>query len=606
MSFFGRGGRGGRSGRGGRVVHDDRIHIVPVLDSLDPAGQAFLQFFASRSIQERLLHCSLRHVNRIHTRLLHLSGNLPNMEVEEFTLFLQIGMIPIRSGRLTLDEFTEIHPEYRQIFVSLHGVYTNLLETVPEAPTNVIFLSQACFVGVWLNSAASCFRRSCFRRHTTPNHDMPLSHVHRYAPFTFIRVTQEYVDHFNRTYGLALPRVREAHGHSKVGSTKAAAMSGFSACLPGMHDVCGMMGLTPKDRRWVVHSATRRKACELPIGEQPFATVMREFLKDRTLSFSIGAASPSPQVHSVEVTMMCPNDHSVCGAAKKAKAATAAAAAAADDAEAFEAEEAFEEAFEEMMEQPDAKPIPCGKCIFLTELLWRCRPQMKEGFKTVQLSQAEQQECKLLYVEILREHSLTAFPDKKIVFCPNEACDGQYGLVSDNTLNAHCPSCTQDFCTVCNVQQRHAADGSYCRAEVVSRLEQLGPGTSICPTYPRCQNPIFRDGGCDKVTCSCGATMCWECKKMTALQRTDLDNIQTFFAELGRPIVYGGDGVGFLYFHADDTCRNAEQVSVFRKLTDLPRYVSDFVFYAGGHPLNDGDCQIVFQMLVDAIKVNHP
>ena len=493
---------------------------------------------------------------------------------DEFLHFIQF------NGRtlgtiLGSSEWADLHPQYNQILNLLWGQYYVYYST-QDYRKALKLLSQACVVADLLYQSTKFFKIRLV------NCSKSLFDIFKcFRSKMIFKYLDEYLNHLGIQYN---DGSSQANNRTRDYSSR---FSGFLQKHGGFINLC----FSKEDPRIVFHSS-RRKECSLLIGKNFILTFEELFLKGKKIM--VGYIR-----NKFILKVWCHNDHRIANAAKRAEAMVSAKIEPSSD-EFYERDE-FTEAFEEeMKKQPN--PIECTQVINLTEILCNGKAHIKEGHKTVKFSPEELQQCRNLHKRLLLTHGSGIFPEAKIVFCPDPECNGQFGFLSLKTVNTCCMHCHKNFCTVCNIPQVHAVDGSQCHAEVVARLALLGPDTCICPRYPICSNPIYRVDGCDKVKCICGATMCWECKKLTALQRPNLLRIQALFAELNRSLMCVDDWNPFLYFHVNgDDCKN----KTFYKLTDLPNRIDEVVFYENGRNLDEGDFQIVLQMMKEAIEINH-
>lgn len=83
-------------------------------------------------------------------------------------------------------------------------------------------------------------------------------------------------------------------------------------------------------------------------------------------------------------------------------------------------------------------------------------------------------------------------------FCPRGECGD----------DAPAPAVTGRSCTKCQEAAVGAAAERVCVVEAEHEVEQ-GGDTRLCPKH--CGALIFKDGGCDHVSCPCGAHICWTC-----------------------------------------------------------------------------------------------
>ncbi|KAI1376628.1 hypothetical protein F4677DRAFT_445421 [Hypoxylon crocopeplum] len=95
--------------------------------------------------------------------------------------------------------------------------------------------------------------------------------------------------------------------------------------------------------------------------------------------------------------------------------------------------------------------------------------------------------------------------------CPSADC-GYIYRVSSTAKTQTCPGCLVPVCTSCHAQHgtmtcaehKDIASGGYAAYEQLKREK----GIKDCP---KCGTPLEKTGGCDHMTCKCGAHICWIC-----------------------------------------------------------------------------------------------
>ncbi|KAL4268947.1 Linear Ubiquitination-Associated E3 Ligase [Pleurotus pulmonarius] len=73
-----------------------------------------------------------------------------------------------------------------------------------------------------------------------------------------------------------------------------------------------------------------------------------------------------------------------------------------------------------------------------------------------------------------------------------------------------CPSCFSSICSSCHEDDH---EGMSCRdVRVAKNNERLSEAwVQRLKRCPRCQVPIEKSGGCNHISCRCGAHVCWKC-----------------------------------------------------------------------------------------------
>jgi len=85
-------------------------------------------------------------------------------------------------------------------------------------------------------------------------------------------------------------------------------------------------------------------------------------------------------------------------------------------------------------------------------------------------------------------------------------CDEYYDMDIKQD-NLYCVSCTNTTCLLCG-QKSH--EGKPCEKERLNIEDKLTK--EILLSCTRCKKSIFKEDGCNKITCPCGNLMCWICK----------------------------------------------------------------------------------------------
>ncbi|KIP03366.1 hypothetical protein PHLGIDRAFT_110981 [Phlebiopsis gigantea 11061_1 CR5-6] len=134
---------------------------------------------------------------------------------------------------------------------------------------------------------------------------------------------------------------------------------------------------------------------------------------------------------------------------------------------------------------------------------------------------------KFLHATMLRQLLETAFhaylqqnPDG-IFPCKTPGCTQLYARDADGKdggpKTVRCPSCFVSACASCG---KNAHPGASCEEARHDLSEEYIDSSDDIRRCPSCQTPIFKDGGCNHVSCRCGKHICWRC--MQVFPKSDL------------------------------------------------------------------------------------
>uniref|UniRef100_A0A7S0R3F9 RBR-type E3 ubiquitin transferase n=1 Tax=Chlamydomonas leiostraca TaxID=1034604 RepID=A0A7S0R3F9_9CHLO len=108
-------------------------------------------------------------------------------------------------------------------------------------------------------------------------------------------------------------------------------------------------------------------------------------------------------------------------------------------------------------------------------------------------------------------------------FCPSAPWCGNVIVVeSDPVCEPEC-SCSTVFCFKCG-----RSPHSPCTCEMWTKWDEKISGDSETRSWiiantkpcPKCTKPVEKNGGCNHVTCKCGASFCWLCGEQTGMTHT--------------------------------------------------------------------------------------
>lgn len=114
-----------------------------------------------------------------------------------------------------------------------------------------------------------------------------------------------------------------------------------------------------------------------------------------------------------------------------------------------------------------------------------------------------------------------------VKWCPSTPhCGRAIRLLGESTMELVCEvvcDCSKRFCFSCS-EQAHTP----CSCEMWKRWTEKEAGETAASNWiqahskpcPRCKKPVFKDGGCNHVTCRCGQSFCWHCGAATGTEHT--------------------------------------------------------------------------------------
>ncbi|KAI0036179.1 hypothetical protein K488DRAFT_26030, partial [Vararia minispora EC-137] len=103
---------------------------------------------------------------------------------------------------------------------------------------------------------------------------------------------------------------------------------------------------------------------------------------------------------------------------------------------------------------------------------------------------------------------------REMHYCPTPDCAQVY-RVTTNPTPVRCPACRSTVCTSCH-GPGHGR--SRCRSESQNGHEEV-MGAWIerqegrVKRCPECGRLLEKMGGCNHITCNCGAHLCWQCMR---------------------------------------------------------------------------------------------
>ncbi|KAL7787053.1 hypothetical protein V8C37DRAFT_274579 [Trichoderma ceciliae] len=108
------------------------------------------------------------------------------------------------------------------------------------------------------------------------------------------------------------------------------------------------------------------------------------------------------------------------------------------------------------------------------------------------------------------ESYVTRHPDG-FTYCPSPDCDQIYRISSPDSERPStftCKKCLTSTCTICHNSHpgRPCAGGN--RSNALSNKTKEELGIKACP---KCKTLMEKRGGCNHMTCKCGAHVCWVC-----------------------------------------------------------------------------------------------
>ena len=79
---------------------------------------------------------------------------------------------------------------------------------------------------------------------------------------------------------------------------------------------------------------------------------------------------------------------------------------------------------------------------------------------------------------------------------------------NDGEKLAKCPSCFVSACAACGNNPHQGTSCEMAGRDPSEEYINNSPDIRRCPT---CQTPIYKDGGCNHISCRCGRHICWRC-----------------------------------------------------------------------------------------------
>lgn len=116
---------------------------------------------------------------------------------------------------------------------------------------------------------------------------------------------------------------------------------------------------------------------------------------------------------------------------------------------------------------------------------------------------------------------LLVLNNDKAFICPEKKCGGV--VVIDYVYGIdmlQCPHCSMQWCRKCLVSPFH--EGKNCMQHMAETTDTENGQyllkmnrDGLLKYCPRCQGPVIRDGGCNKIICAkCKAKWCWLCREV--------------------------------------------------------------------------------------------
>lgn len=114
-----------------------------------------------------------------------------------------------------------------------------------------------------------------------------------------------------------------------------------------------------------------------------------------------------------------------------------------------------------------------------------------------------------------------------VKWCPSAPhCGHAVRLLGESTMELVCEVacvCEKRFCFSC-LEQAHTP----CSCEMWKRWCDKEAGENATSNWiqanskpcPKCKKNVFKDGGCNHVTCRCGQSFCWHCGQSTGMEHT--------------------------------------------------------------------------------------
>jgi len=399
-------------------------------------------------------------------------------------------------------------------------------------------------------------------------------------PDIFIGIIQEYINYFNTKYEIDLELIKNPNHHSLVKSLKKISDLGYSKLLDGMTNPKVDLGYgddTPESITWLILHESRRNCCKIPFDESSIIGFFQSLVKGKKLvfeKFGIGLC----------ISFKCPCNLSISHQIKKG----------------FDIDE--------------KKELLCNKQIKLvcSQDNLQVPFKIRKGNCKLFFSKEQNIEYYAFFRMLIQSYKYTAFPREKIVFCPKEGCyyNSVPFIINEKNVSTTCPMCIEIFCTDCNVFQTHPDNGILCNQSSIERLKELGDDVKLCPNFPKCQIPINRIEGCDKMICSisnggCDTSFCWLCNQKTAIQNSDIKDIIDYFISINSPIEFVSTQ-SYLYIHINNSCPNANSISgVFHPQNIINTWVpSDIVYKSSRQLLSPEHTNIIISMMEQAMIKN--
>ena len=104
-----------------------------------------------------------------------------------------------------------------------------------------------------------------------------------------------------------------------------------------------------------------------------------------------------------------------------------------------------------------------------------------------------------------------------IAWCPGPNCERALKISMGNSKIAVTCECKHSFCFNCGMEPHQPATCAMLinwKKKVADDSETfnwLSANTKLCP---KCNNPVEKNGGCNHISCKCGAHFCWMCNNL--------------------------------------------------------------------------------------------
>jgi hypothetical protein len=508
----------------------------------------------------------------------------------------------------------EIHKMHSMIVENFHKLFEAFVKMSSSLPKTKqerrhaiakihIFVSQVSIIRILFDDLSIKFaklrpQQQCF------NLIESVQMILQKEKMPYLSILQEYLNNLNTRHNIDMHLVKRSNKHSSLGSFKAISNMGFGTMVRDIENMKEAMGYEQTDKMSaLVFHSTRNHKCILPISDpnapdrQSIKSIMEMFISGKELKFldrSGGYVYGKKLFVTIQVS--CPNKHSFLHKIK-AVDSTFTAADMKDDGDSKEEKE----------------QSCCGKPINLDGFYYNKIKMISIGDRHRYMTQQEHKEYCQFYHSILVANKDTAFPDRKIVFCPDSECEGSHGIIVEKDMkNCRCVHCFEVFCSQCCVPGVHS--GNDCNAEFAKAQQELGANGCYCPNYPKCTVPISRIDGCDKMICEkefggCGTAFCWVCKQKTALQISDLISYEQQFKEMGREIEFAPGHKAWLYIHANNECPNSSTDGMVRGVFQSTNIINiwirtDVVYRETRTYLTPEDCDLLSTLMQTTIEHN--